>query len=171
MVACVSCLQQWQRFLVPQQGHGGGDRRQGEGDREEGRPLFTLITKAFPIPRSRPTDGGNSAPEGNMRHAEREEEKEEDGTRNQLVTLSGCLIVEFLLQWESVRRQKKENTGFITSRNTVKRLLRLCCIRPPRPVGRIAKEQGLALWLGGTMSLRYVSTAHHHNNGLLGCGC
>lgn len=39
-----------------------------------------------------------------MRHAEKEEE---DGTRNQLVTLSGCLIVEFLLQWESVRRQKK----------------------------------------------------------------
>ena len=35
MVACVDCLQQW-ILPVPQQGHGGGDRRQGEGDRERG---------------------------------------------------------------------------------------------------------------------------------------
>ena len=91
-------------FLCHNKVMGGGDRRKAKVTASEGRPLFTLITKAFPIPRSRPTDS-NSAPEGNMRHAEKEEE--EDGTRNQLVTLSGCLIVEFLLQWESVRRQKK----------------------------------------------------------------
>ena len=94
-------------FLCHNKVMGEGTEDKGKVTASEGRPLFTLITKAFPIPRSRPTDGGNSAPEGNMRHAEKEEE---DGTRNQLVTLSGCLIVEFLLQWESVRRQKRKKT-------------------------------------------------------------
>ena len=58
----------------------------------------TLITKAFPIrggkegatvPQEEPRGQFDAGP------ASRERER----TRNQLVTLSGCLIVEFLLQW------------------------------------------------------------------------